>query len=387
MSIFRFRKNVQKLIPLTIPTMFRLAPKAIFRSRRNAARPGIAPGIFAVPENANPTEVSAMRYVPEGVEEFAVTQETDLSTLNPKTQGERVWLNISGLQNSDWIRRIAEHFSIHPLVLEDIFESNQRAKLDYHDERLFLVARMVDGNNKIPNEKVSFYLDDRVLITFQERNGDIFDPVRERLRIGRGRIRTSCCDYLLYALLDTIIDHYLLLIEQFDDQAEILERSIIHKPTQSNFQSLHDLKISIRHLQRQFRPHRAMVEELISKSEIEGSLIEKDSKIFFHDCLDHAVVALDHFDRLHDELSSLMDLYHSIISNKMNEIMKVLTLVSALFIPLTFVTGLYGMNFNSEISPFNMPELNMYYGYPAALLAMLITSTGLLVFFRRKGWL
>lgn len=387
MSIFKIRKRVKKLIPIPIPKLFLVNPKQLFRTRRSEARPGVGPGMIFVPENAIPTTGTITRYTTTSSEECPITEETDTATLCPRGDEERVWINFAGLKNSEWIRQVAEQFEIHSLVLEDIFETNHRAKMDHHDDRIFLVARMVDGNNKLPNEKISFFLGERVLITFQEREGDIFDPVRERLRLGRGRIRTGSTDYLLYALLDTIIDHYLLLIEQFDDQTELLERSIIQKPTQNNFQSLHELKISVRHLQRQFRPHRILVEELISNSKIEGSLIAHDTRMFFQDCLDHAVVALDHFDRLHDELSSLMDLYHSIISNKMNEIMKVLTLVSALFIPLTFVTGLYGMNFNGDVSPYNMPELQWYYGYPTALLMMVIGSGALLYLFRRKGWL
>lgn len=384
MTVSKITRRVKNLIPGSERVI--KTTKELFLNKRKQARPGASPGMIVVPEGAMQTKGYMFRYTKDKIEEFEITPSTDLKLLAPNGNQERVWINLTGLQDMDWIKRVGEFFMMSPLTLEDVFETNHRVKIEHQEDRVFLVSRMVDGYKKVPNEKVSFFLADRVLITFDERPGDIFEPVRQRLRGGHGRIRISSCDYLLYTLLDTIIDHYLLLIEQFDDEAEMLEQSIVLKPTQENFRCLHELKISVRHLERQFRPHRAIVEELISKSDIPGSLIEPDTKIFFKDCLDHTMIALDDFDRLHDELSSLMDLYHSIVSNKLNETMKVLTMISALFMPLAFITGLYGMNFNTELSPYNMPELDFYFGYPMALLMMLCASSGLLFYFRRQGW-
>lgn len=368
--------------------MRNLIPGGFMLSRK----PGAAPGTLLELENAHPTEISWFEYSPEAIREskFADTDQTDddfrkmLEELRESKQ--TVWLNVVGLGSIMKIRIIAEVFGIHPLALEDVFELNQRPKVERYPEHLFVLAQMVQGKGAETLEQVSMFIGKNYVITMQQKPGDVFDSLRERIKVGKGRIRKGGPDYLLYALLDSIVDNYFLLIDTIDQHIEIIEDAILLRIEQRQFTEIHKLRGHVRVIRRLFRPQHLMIEELTRVKEGEDPYVDHDTQVFLRDCHDHAMQIYDNLERLQDQVTDLMDLYHTILSNRMNEIMKVLTLVAAIFIPLTFIAGIYGMNFDTSYK-WNMPELSFAYGYPTALLSMVVIALLLVYYFWKKKWL
>ena len=265
--------------------------------------------------------------------------------------------------------------------------TGQRSKIESFDEYIYLVLKMLypdPVSKEIQAEQISIILTSNTVISFQERPGDIFELIRERIRSGKGRIRKMGSDYLCYSLMDAIIDHYFFIIESIGEIIEDTEETLIDDPTPETLQRIHRLKADMIFLRKSVWPNRELINSLIRD---EHPLITNVTIIFLKDVYDHTIQVMDAIESFRDVLSGMIDIYMSSVSNKMNEVMKVLTIFASIFIPLTFIAGIYGMNFNPSMSPFNMPELNWFWGYPFVLLIMLITSALMLYYFKRKNWL
>jgi magnesium transporter len=264
----------------------------------------------------------------------------------------------------------------------------ERPKIEDYEDQLLIIARMVvpkDNGFGFYSEQVSLILSKTYLLTVQEEpEHDCFEAVRSRIEKSKGIIRKSGADYLTYALLDAIIDGFFPVLERYGEQIEDLEEEVIVKPTQKTLQKIYKIRRELLQLRRAIWPQRDVISSLMRDS---GELISDEVRIYLRDCYDHAIQVIDMVETYRELTSGLMDVYLSAVSNKMNEIMKLLTVVSSIFIPLTFVAGIYGMNFNTEKSPYNMPELNWYWGYPMCLAIMAAIAGGLVFFFWRRGWL
>ena len=291
------------------------------------------------------------------------------------------WINVDGLHDTGLIDAIGKEFGLHPLVREDILNTHQRPKVDYFDDYLFLVLKMIsyDGpKDEIDVEQVSLVLGKRFVITFQEKPGDVFEGVRERIRKSKGKVRREGCDYLAYALLDAIVDNYFLVLERISEKIELLEEAVVKSARPKDLSNIHKLKNGVAFLRRSIWPLREMVGSL---SRDGSNLIDGKIEPYLRDLYDHTLQITDTIDTFRDMLSGLLDVYLSGLSNRMNETMKVLTIFAAIFIPLTFVAGVYGMNFEF------MPELKWRFGYPLTLLIMLAVAGVMLLYFKKKRWL
>jgi len=291
------------------------------------------------------------------------------------------WININGLHNVDIIEKVGRHFDIHPLTLEDIVNTGQRPKVEDFENYLFVVLKMLSfdaGAGHISSEQISLILGKHYLFSFQEQEGDVFDPVRQRIRQAKGRIRRSGCDYLAYALTDAVVDHYFVVLEKLGEQIEDLEEELLKEPTLKTLQTIHSLKREILYFRKQVWPLREVLSALVKD---QSNLIEDMTQVFLRDVYDHTIQVIDTIESMRDVLSGLQDLYLSTISNRMNEVMKVLTIMATIFIPLTFIAGIYGMNFEF------MPELKWKWSYPLLWVLLVTIFVAMLLWFKRKRWL
>jgi len=297
------------------------------------------------------------------------------------------WINVDGIHQIEIIEKLGKQFGIHPLVLEDILNTGQRPKSEDFEDYLFIVLKMLyqdEKENEIMAEQVSLILGSNFVISFQEKEGDVFNNIRERIRSGKGRIRKMGADYLAYTLMDAVVDGYFVILEKFGEKIEGMEEELITDPQPETLQSIHTMKREMIFLRKSVWPLR----EVISGIERGGSsLIQESTHIYLRDVYDHTIQVMDTIETFRDMLSGMLDLYLSSISNRMNEVMKVLTIIATIFIPLTFIAGIYGMNFDPDKSPFNMPELNWFWGYPATIFAMIVVAAIMVAYFRRKKWL
>ncbi|MBD2443903.1 magnesium/cobalt transporter CorA [Dolichospermum sp. FACHB-1091] len=297
------------------------------------------------------------------------------------------WVDVQGLGNKDILHRLGQSFDLHPLVLEDIVNMVERPKIEDYEDQLVIIAHMVVPNNNgsFYSEQVSLVLGKYYVLTIQEEpEHDCFDGVRMRIDKGKGIIRRQGSDYLAYSLLDAIIDGFFPVLELYGERIDELEEEVIVNPNQKTLQKIYQVRRELLQLRRAIWPQRDAINSLIRDG---SELISDEVRIYLRDCYDHAVQVMDIVETYRELVAGLMDVYLSAISNKMNEIMKLLTVVSSIFIPLTFIAGVYGMNFNTEKSPHNMPELNWYWGYPLCLGVMALVAISLLYFFWRRGWL
>ncbi len=313
----------------------------------------------------------------ENIEECKVFKEKDTVT----------WINIDGLHDIDLIRNLGDMYDLHPLLLEDILNTTQRPKVEYYENYIFFVLKMIyfdKSKEEVTAEQISIVLGDRFVISFQESSGDVFDPIRERIEKSKGRIRNNGADYLSYALMDAIVDNYFIVLEKLGVYIEDIENELIEEPKMETMYSIHSLKREMIFLRKSVWPLREVISNLMRE---DSPLIEENTGLFLRDLYDHTIQVIDAIEAYRDTLSGLLDLYMSSISNRMNEVMKVLTIIATIFIPLTFIAGIYGMNFDPASSIYNMPELDWTYGYPGALIAMLIVSLLMIYYFRKKEWL
>jgi magnesium transporter len=291
------------------------------------------------------------------------------------------WINVEGLHDVDLIREIGERLHVHPLVLEDVVSPGQRPKLEEHEGYMYIVIPMLEidpASATVQDEQLSLILGHDHVVMFQERPGDDFDPVRERIRAAGSRIRSRGADYLAYALLDAVVDHYFTVLESIGDAAEGMELEVLEDNSPRTMHRLHALKREMLMVRRAVWPVREMLNALIRT---ESPLIGDATKVYLRDVYDHAVRIIDTVEVLRDVVSGLIDLYLSSISHRTSEVMKSLTVMASIFIPLTFIVGLYGMNFAF------MPELRIPWAYPVLLVVMLTIAIGMLWHFRRRNWI
>ncbi|MEZ4649920.1 MAG: magnesium/cobalt transporter CorA [Candidatus Eisenbacteria bacterium] len=361
----------------------KLKPHKKSRQRRRLRiRPGAAPGTLLVDPASPPPKIQVMAFGESELEEAAIDS---LDAIGPFLGRHPVtWVNMDGLGAIETLEALGAQFNLPPLVLEDIAHTNQRPKMEVYDGACFFIARMPVPTHPRHTEQISIVLGENYVLTFQEFPGDCFDPVRARVRAGRSRIRTAGPDYLVYALLDSILDSYFPLVDSYQDRLEEIETRILERLDDSIVHELFDLRHELEPHRRIARSYRELFSFVVRE---EAPLIGPHTEVFFRDCLDHAALLIELLDDARETGSGLLDLYMSSVGNRMNEIMKVLTITATIFIPMTFIAGVYGMNFNPGASPFNMPELSWYWGYPFAWFLMLAMAVGLLVYFRRKRWI
>lgn len=349
-------------------------------------QPGTIPGTIIIDENAVQPSIILIDYNQTEVIRVKIDNPEDC---NNYLDTESVsWVDVQGLGNRDILERLGQVFDLHPLVLEDVVNMAERPKIEEYEDQLLIIARMVVPKERsfgFHSEQVSLVLGKYYLLTVQEEpEYDCFDGVRTRIEKNKGIIRKQGADYLAYSLLDSIVDGFFPVLELYGERIEELEEEVIVKPTPQTLQQIYKIRRELLQLRRAIWPQRDAINSLIRDS---SEIISDDVRIYLRDCYDHTVQVMDMVETYRELASGLMDVYLSAVSNKMNEIMKLLTVVSSIFIPLTFVAGIYGMNFNTEKSPYNMPELNWYWGYPLCLGLMALISGGLMIFFWQKGWL
>jgi magnesium transporter len=348
--------------------------------------PGTAPATLILPaeyQGRKPV-ISLTEYDAHSIEERRIETIDDLL---PCLENDKVsWINVVGLGDPEFFQRLGLHFRIHQLALEDIFNLGQRPKVDEYDGQLFIVLDMgcENKNEEVVFEQVSVVLGDKFVITIQEESGDAFDPLRQRLREGRGNARFMKADYLAYALIDAVIDQYFPIVESLGESIDDLQETLLDQPTRERVRELHELKRLISRIRRAVWPQREVIGRLLRE---DAGLIAERTKPFLRDCYDHTAIMLDLLDTFREATRNVMEIYLSSTSIRTNEIMRVLTVISSIFIPLTFIAGVYGMNFDPKLSPFNMPELEWSLGYPFAIGLMLAVAIGMIVFFKRKKWL
>ncbi len=350
--------------------------------RKRFHAPGTMPGTLAAhaEASAGPVRIALFSYDGSRCEERAVDPAEIPSLRVP--DGGVLWLDVTGLSDPAVVKALGDRFGFHPLALEDVLNIPQRPKVERFGEHLLVVLREIRHPEE--PEQVSLFLGDRFVVTFQERPGDSFEPVRERLRKGAGRIRSQGADFLAYALCDAVLDAFFPTLERIGDEVEQLEERVIAAPVPETFREIRRVKQRLLQVRRAVWPARDAMNELLRE---ESALVRPETKVVLRDCYDHTVQVMDMVETYREMTSGLVDEYMSSVSNRMNEIMKVLTIIATLFIPLTFIVGLYGMNFDHAASPYNMPELGWRYGYPSVLGLMAVVALGMLYYFRRKNWL
>lgn len=386
-------KHEDRSQPLAVPLLERAIPSEDEERRHwdyHYDEVGMAPGTLVIGEDASPTELtlidynetSAIRRKLRSPEEAALHLDTHSIS----------WIDLQGLGNEDVLNRLGQVFHLHPLVLEDVVNVPQRPKIEYYEDQVLIITRMVmmaaQSNDEDPHftsEQLSFVLGRNYLLTVQEElNQDCLDPVRNRIRQNVGRIRGEGADYLTYALLDAVIDAYFPVLEEYGEYIESLEDEVIFNPTRHTVQKIYRVRRELMSLRRSIWPQRNSLSQLIRDGS--SDLISSESRVYLQDCYDHVVQVLDIVETYRELTANLMDVYLSSVSNRMNEVMKTLTVISSIFIPLTFIVGVYGMNFDTSVSPLNMPELEAYWGYPICWAVMIAIALSLSYYFWRKGW-
>jgi len=290
------------------------------------------------------------------------------------------WINIDGVHQVDIIEKLGDHFVLHPLLQEDVVNTHQRPKLDEFDDHLFIVLKMFSFNeveNELEGEQISLIVGSNFVISFQERQGDVFEQVRERLRKGKGRIRKKGSDYLAYALIDAIVDSYYTILEGLGENIESLQEELVSEPKQEDLQIIQHLKRDMLFFRKSVWPLREVIGGLARS---ESTLIKEDVLVYVRDVYDHVIQAIDTIETFRDMLSAMLDIYLSSVGNRMNEVMKVLTIIATIFIPLTFLAGIYGMNFKY------MPELEWRYAYLFFWIVVAVVLIAMVAWFKRKKW-
>ena len=349
--------------------------------KRHSRKAGLPPGtlVHIGEKKAEQIKITLIDYNEENVQERVVEAIEECFPF--KETPTVTWINIDGLNSVETIEKIGKHFELHPLILEDILNTGQRPKCEDYEKCLFMVLKMLRYNNDsniIQPEQVSLVLGQNFVISFQEEVGDVFEQIRDRIRNAKGRIRKMSADYLAYALIDSIVDNYFLILEKMGEQIESMEEELIAKPSDKTVRQIHALKRELIFLRKSVWPLRELIN---SMEKTESSLISNTIGPYLRDVYDHTIQVIDTVESFRDMVSGMLDIYLSSISNRMNAVMKVLTIIATIFIPLTFIAGIYGMNFKF------MPELDWKWGYFIVLIIMAVVAVVMLIYFKRKKWL
>ncbi|RPH93604.1 magnesium/cobalt transporter CorA [candidate division KSB1 bacterium] len=350
-------------------------------SRKRSKKSGLPPGtpVYVGERKHERTQIAAILFNEEHVAEKAVQNVEELSAL--KGQAGLLWVNLDGLTDVPLLESIGKLFELHPLVLEDIVNTEQRPKFEDYGSHAYIVLKqlMYDAAAKqVIEEQISVVVGSDFLLSFGEREGDVFDPVRERIRFGKGRIRRMGPDYLGYSLLDAVVDNYFVVLEYFGEQIEDLEDRILDKATQTLMHDVYRLRRELLNLRRAVWPLREVIAAL---ERGETPLFQSETAVYLRDVYDHTVQMMDTIESYRDILTSMLDVYLSAVSYRMNVVMKVLTVISTIFLPLTFLAGVWGMNFK------HMPETKWIWGYPLALALMFGIGAWMLWFFKKRKWM
>ncbi len=347
--------------------------------------PGAEPGTLVSDPASHQPVVRVMAYHADDFVERELRTAADFDKLAELVERFAVtWVNVEGLGDAAVVSRLGRVFGLHPLALEDVLNHHQRAKVEPYDQQVFIVARMMEGGAKLETDQLAMFLGQRFVVTFQHILGDCFDPLRQRIRQGHTTLRNAGPDYLAYALLDGVVDSYFPVLEQFGEEIQTVEDAIIEDCHADIISRLHEIKGKLLTLRRAIWPLRDALHVLIRDP---IPWVTDPTRVYLRDCADHTFQIMDLVDTYRELTSDLMGLFHSSLANRMNEVMQVLTVIATIFIPLTFIVGVYGMNFDTHASPWSMPELAWYWGYPAVWLFMLAIAGGLLAFFRHRHWL
>jgi magnesium transporter len=348
----------------------------IFRKRHPPT--GATPGTLVIPEKAKRPTIRVMRYTEDTLRDREVREVEEIKPC--LAEGGVTWVDVQGLGDRETLQAIRELFSIHPLAMEDVVNVPQRPKTEAYDEHQFFVARAITLQNgaRLDAEQVSIFIGSNYVLTFQERLGQVFDCVRDRVRRCGGRIRKHGPDYLGYAIIDAAIDGYFPVVEYVGDQIESLEHALLERPDPDALQKIQRLRRDVLALRRVIVPQREAVRTLIRD---DTPMVSDAVCVYLRDVDDHCVQLADVLQAYRDMSTSLMDMYLSSLGHRQNEIMKVLTIMASIFIPLTFMAGIYGMNFD------NMPELKIGWAYPALIVLMALVAVTMILYFRRKGWI
>ena len=343
---------------------------------------GLPPGslVFTGTQKMETAEISVIQYSAGSFSEKKFQDPDALLSSISAFEGVN-WINVDGLHDEALIEKLCTHLGVHRLSMEDILSVGQRTKLEEYADYIHIVLRMFDvdtTDETIDGEQLSFILRNDTLLTFQEKKGDVFDGIRNRIREDKGIIRKKGADYLLYTLLDTVVDQYFLTLENFSEKIEELEFALLENPTKETLNSVYELRRESLSLRRCVYPLREMINRF---EKLEEPIINKETKIYIRDLYDHSIQIIETVEVFREMVIGLLELYMNSVSNKLNEIMKVLTIMSSIFIPLTFVVGVYGMNFD------NMPILHYKYGYYAVWLIMALLVVFMVIYFKRKKWL
>jgi len=353
-----------------------------YRNRKKDISPGSS--VFTGDKKVDEIAVTIFSYDEHHFEEMKIEGIDELK--NMKESAKTLWVNLDGLHDVTFIEKVCEIFGIHSLVIEDILNVNHGPKIEEHDNYLFLILKMIDidkTNNALNIEQISVVLGKNYVITFQENIGDIFNVIRDRIRTAKGRIRKAGADYLMYRLLDSIVDNYFITLEYVDDKIEFVEEKLLVNSDESFLMDIHNLRKDILKLRRAVYPMRDMTYYL---QHGDNPLIHKGTIMFSRDLSDHIANNIETIDNYREIVNGVLEVHLTNASHKMNQVIKLLTIISTIFIPLTFIVGIYGMNFNTQISIFNMPELAWKYGYLFVMIIMLAIAVSLVVFFKRKKW-
>ena len=349
--------------------------------RRMTRKVGMPPGslVYTGDKAHLPAKITITRYNDHAIVESKVDAFAECQMA--AAPGEVTWINVTGISKVKDLERVGECFKIHPLVLEDILEVGQRPKVEDYDDYLYIVLNSIQpapGGEKLVAEEISLVLGPNYLLSFYTGEDDIYAPVRDRLLQAKGRIRKFGADYLAYSLIDLVVDNYFVELEKFGDQVESLEDEVVAQPAPQTLRTVHRFKNDMILLRKSLWPLREVIARLERR---ESPLIGENLGNYFRDVYDHTVIAIDTVETYRDILSGMLDIYLSSMSNRLNEIMKVLTIIATIFMPLTFITSLYGMNFK------HMPELQWEYGYFVVIGVVVLVAVSMLEYFRRKHWI
>ena len=352
---------------------------------KNYHPPGTAPGTLVEHETTTPAELSIrlIDYTETDYEDIVLNHADEC---RPYLERDSItWIHFQGQTQAEALKRIGELFDLHALAMEDVLNRGQRPKVEEYEGQLFVILAMpTDLEGSAAVEQVSIFLGEKFVISFHNGWHDPFEPLRTRLEKHSGRFRSQKADYLLYTLLDLVIDQGFPVLEMFGEQIEALENELLDSPNKQTLEKIHEIKRELLLLRRMLWPQRDVLNYLMRGDQ---KLISDSTLLYLRDCYDHSVHIIDLLENYRDMTASMLDVYLSSVSHRLNEVMQLLTIIATIFIPLTFIVGVYGMNFHNPDSPWSMPELSWYYGYPLVWIIMIVVVIGMLAYFKRKEWL